>query len=141
MSASLLIAVITMNFIIQLDLPKVNYPTNLDTYVAIIFIFTFTAQMQFAISHYLHAHDNALISEKLDQGFRIWQPVMVFHSISILGKSGTVGGLIKNGAAVSSIIFTILIFVLILKLYREEVESITAAAGESGNDLIINVPK
>jgi hypothetical protein len=103
-------------------LPKVNYPSNLDLYIAIIFIFVFVALVEFASTHYFLHHGQPLIAGILDYSFRGWQPVMVLHSLGILFRRGPINNVVKVVILISAIIFTIWVIVTTVSIYRKQVE-------------------
>jgi gamma-aminobutyric acid receptor subunit pi len=127
-SVALLIATITLNFVIQSDLPKVNYPSNLDLYIAMVFMFVFVALVEFAFTHYFLYHGKTIIAEVLDYSFRGWQPVMVIHSLGILFRNGPINNDIKKLMVVSALTFTIWVVVTTVANYRNLVEEAETAA-------------
>ncbi|KAJ3325180.1 hypothetical protein HDV06_004970 [Boothiomyces sp. JEL0866] len=72
---SLLLASITLNFVVSADLPHVNYPTKLDTYIAIIFLFVFVSMIEFAVIHVLRVMGRISLSPSIENTFRIVAPI------------------------------------------------------------------
>jgi hypothetical protein len=120
LAVSLLLATITLNFVIQSELPKVNYSTNLDTYIALVFIFVFIALIEFSIVHFLLVSNMAKISEKVEQAFRLWAPLMIFHCLVVLLRSGHVTTILKSILACTGIIISIGIIWVSVFIYRKE---------------------
>ncbi|KAI9330494.1 neurotransmitter-gated ion-channel ligand-binding domain-containing protein [Zopfochytrium polystomum] len=67
---SLLVSVISLNFIASADLPKVNYITKMDVFIAFAFLFVFIALIEFAAIHYLKTSGNVLLSKSIESFFR-----------------------------------------------------------------------
>ncbi|KAJ3271524.1 hypothetical protein HDV01_006575 [Terramyces sp. JEL0728] len=81
---SLLLASITLNFVVSADLPHVNYPTKLDTYIAIIFLFVFISMIEFAVVHVLRVMGKISLSPSIENTFRIVAPVeLVLYTVYI----------------------------------------------------------
>jgi gamma-aminobutyric acid receptor subunit delta len=118
---SLIIANITLNFIIQTDLPKVSYATNMDEFISCIFLFTFIVLLEFVISHYIHCSGNKILSILIDKTFRLWAPLMVLHSLGILLPKGDINDIMKWVMFFCAILVTITIFGFSGWLYMAEV--------------------
>jgi hypothetical protein len=119
---SLLIATITLNFVTQNDLPKVDYATNMDCYILCVFIFSFAVILEFAVSHYFYTTKQFAICFKIDQTFRFWTPIMVIHSLGILIKKGPVASHIKLVIGISALIITIVSFSMMYFLCLKDLQ-------------------
>ncbi|KAJ3253277.1 Glycine receptor subunit alpha-3 [Boothiomyces macroporosus] len=93
---SLLLATITLNFVVSADLPKVNY-----TYIAIIFLFVFIAMIEFAVVHVLRVS----LSPTIENIFRAVAPFeLILFTVYIFLPGSDI-----NGARIALIVLMILI--------------------------------
>ncbi|KAJ3331454.1 hypothetical protein HDU76_003150 [Blyttiomyces sp. JEL0837] len=67
---SLLLATVTLNFVLSADLPKVNYATKMDIFVAVAFIYVFIAMIEFSVIHHFKSIGKPLISSTIENYFR-----------------------------------------------------------------------
>ncbi|KAJ3309495.1 Glycine receptor subunit alpha-3 [Boothiomyces sp. JEL0838] len=102
---SLLLATITLNFVVSADLPKVNYATKLDTYIAIIFLFVFIAMIEFAVVHVLRVLGRVSLSPTIENIFRAVAPFeLILFTVYIFLPGSEI-----NGARIALIVLMILI--------------------------------
>ncbi|KAI8892712.1 hypothetical protein BC833DRAFT_610843, partial [Globomyces pollinis-pini] len=72
---SLLLATITLNFVVSSELPRVNYASLLDSYIGCIFGFVFLSLMEYSMVHYIAtAYKNRELTQQIDKTFR-YQPI------------------------------------------------------------------
>lgn len=122
---SLTIANITLNFVIQQELPKVNYPTNADLFITLVFIFNFIALVEFTISHNWFIEGRSDVADKLDWGFRQWAPCMVLLSLTTLFKNTSAMIIVKIFALIAAIAISLFIFwYKYRELQREKAENL-----------------
>ncbi|KAI9320274.1 neurotransmitter-gated ion-channel ligand-binding domain-containing protein [Zopfochytrium polystomum] len=87
---TLLLATVTLNFVVSGDLPKVNYATKMDYYVITVFTFVFGALVEFTVVHYLKANGSPLLSKHIERFFRIASvPTLILAWIFVTYATGT----------------------------------------------------
>jgi hypothetical protein len=114
-----LTATIALDYIIHTEMPRVKYATNLDKFIAILFLFDFIALSQWAFNMYLSTKYK-LFCKKLDQSFRVWAPVMVLHAFGILLRSGERNNQIKMLMCFTAGTWTLSVLVISIVSYRQE---------------------
>jgi hypothetical protein len=119
LGVSVLIANITLNFVIQTDLPKVSYATNMDEFMSCIFGFTFLALLEFAISHHCLCSGNKILALLIEKTFRIWSPLMVMLSLGLLLPKGEINVMLKWVLFVCAILLSLAIFGFGFWLYQK----------------------
>ncbi|KAI8896906.1 neurotransmitter-gated ion-channel ligand-binding domain-containing protein [Globomyces pollinis-pini] len=80
---SLLLSSVTLNFVVSAELPKINYPTLLDTYIAVVFSFVFLSLLEFAIVHHLHLINRPKLATHIEYVSRTLPILMILITISI----------------------------------------------------------
>ncbi|KAJ3000029.1 hypothetical protein HDV02_000981 [Globomyces sp. JEL0801] len=91
-AVSLLLSIVTLNFVMTSDLPKASYSTALDTFISTVFGYVLMSLIEYAVVHVIATtcHNSSELTRFIDVTFRYSPVALSCYAVYVFKNDGSV---------------------------------------------------